>query len=350
MNIATIAGIVVTLTLLFGAGFGWLMGTASRLVNEKDEIAEKEKSVYSPATTKGFKIPVKESFEEQIKTARQLAAKNAAALPRGANMRISGNTGDVDLATAFQATDSDPLTAAKIAEFHGWQGVNTGMTSGAVAGAAPGIVGGAAPTKSIKDLKPGVDYEYTNYSKLKGAEKRQVIIANSKAKSAAIKALKAGGAVAGGVAAAPVAGTAQPAAAQPTAAAPVATGGTITRDLVPGEDYPYIEITDGMDPAEKRKATIANSKARSAAMKALKASGALEVAAPAPVVAAAAPVAAAPVVAATPSNAPPPPNYVEITDDMDPAEARKAKIGNSKLRSAYNKELKALGIDPKSLE
>jgi hypothetical protein len=263
-------------------------------------------------------------------------------------MRITGN--DANIATAFQATDTDPLTAAKIAEFHSWQGVATGMTSGAVAGAAPGAVAGVASSRSIKDLKPGVDYEYTDYSKLKGAAKRKAIIANSKAKSAAIKALKAGGAVTSGAAptAAPVAGT-SPAVAQPTAAAPTAKGGTITRELIPGEDYPYIEITDDMDPAEKRKAKISNSKAKSAAMKALKASGALDVPAPAPVAAAApAPVAAAPAVA-TPANVPPPPDYAIITDDMDPADKRKAKIGNSKLRSAYNKQLKEMGIDPKSL-
>ena len=39
---------------------------------------------------------------------------------------------------------------------------------------------------------------------------------------------------------------------------------------VAGVDYPFIEITESMEPSEKRNARIANSKARSAAMKAFK--------------------------------------------------------------------------------
>ena len=46
------------------------------------------------------------------------------------------------------------------------------------------------------------------------------------------------------------------------------------------------------------------------------------------------------------ANVPPPPDYTEITDDMAPDEKRRARIENSKARSAYNKQLKAMGIDP----
>ncbi len=53
-------------------------------------------------------------------------------------------------------------------------------------------------------------------------------------------------------------------------AAPAAAGPV---ELVPGKDYPVIEITDDMSPDEMRKARIANSKAKSAAMKAAKAAG-----------------------------------------------------------------------------
>lgn len=111
-------------------------------------------------------------------------------------------------------------------------------------------------------------------------------------------------------------------------------------DLVPGVDYKVIEITDDMDPAAVRKARIENSKARSAAVKALKESGET-VAAPAGVAAPAA--AAAPPVAAVPMTSVPEPNYIEITDAMSPDEVRKARIQNSKLRSAYNKALKEAG-------
>ncbi|MCO5183932.1 MAG: 4Fe-4S binding protein [Anaerolineae bacterium] len=62
---------------------------------------------------------------------------------------------------------------------------------------------------------------------------------------------------------------------------------------------------------------------------------------------------ATPAATATPApaaNVPPPPQLIEITDDMDPADIRKARIANSKAKSAYKKELKALGIDPASVE
>ena len=62
------------------------------------------------------------------------------------------------------------------------------------------------------------------------------------------------------------------------AQAPVATAAPVVatkkpEDLVPGVDYPVIELTDDMSAADQRKARIANSKARSAAVKALKAEG-----------------------------------------------------------------------------
>ncbi len=50
------------------------------------------------------------------------------------------------------------------------------------------------------------------------------------------------------------------------------------------------------------------------------------------------------------SGAPPPPEMIEITDDMPPDEIRKARIANSKAKSAYKKQLKAMGIDPKSVK
>jgi hypothetical protein len=45
----------------------------------------------------------------------------------------------------------------------------------------------------------------------------------------------------------------------------------------------------------------------------------------------------------------PKPEYMEITDDMEPAEKRSARIHNSKAKSAYNKALKAAGIDPSTV-
>lgn len=138
-------------------------------------------------------------------------------------------------------------------------------------------------------------------------------------------------------------GAATAVAAAPTAAqaaAAPAESGEI--ELVPGKDYPVIEITDDMSPADIRKARIANAKAKSQAMKAAKAAGT-------PAAAPATPAAAAPVAVAAPAPAAvgiPEPNYIEITDSMSPDEVRKARIQNSKERSKYNKALKAAGIDP----
>ena len=46
----------------------------------------------------------------------------------------------------------------------------------------------------------------------------------------------------------------------------------------------------------------------------------------------------------------PKPQMIEITDDMPKDEMRKARISNSKAKSAYKKALKAAGIDPKSVK
>lgn len=50
--------------------------------------------------------------------------------------------------------------------------------------------------------------------------------------------------------------------------------------------------------------------------------------------------------AAATANVPPPPDLIAITEGMDPADVRKARISNSKALSAYKKQLKELGIDP----
>jgi hypothetical protein len=47
---------------------------------------------------------------------------------------------------------------------------------------------------------------------------------------------------------------------------------------------------------------------------------------------------------------PPPPELIQITDDMEPTAIRQARIANSKAKSAYKKALKAAGIDPKTVE
>ncbi|MEZ4593026.1 MAG: hypothetical protein R3D55_18060 [Chloroflexota bacterium] len=287
-----------------------------------------------------------------LKQARLEAARKAASLPRGANMRI-GRKGQSNLRTAGAALDEDPLTAVRIAIHHGWDGARTGAVPAVAAPAAAAApAAGAAPAGKIK-LVPGKDYEFTPITdSMSPDEKRKARIANAKAKSAAMKAAKA----AGVPAAAPVAAGA-PAA---VAAAPVAAQ---TVNIEPPQ---LIEISDDMDPDELRKARIANSKAKSAFNKALKAAGVdpndveivdgkvvlpggAPVAAAAPAPAAAAPVAAPAAQPAAAAANVPKPELIEITDDMDPDEVRRARIANSKAKSAYNKALKAAGIDPASV-
>jgi hypothetical protein len=200
-------------------------------------------------------------------------------------MRI-GNVYQPTLKTAWQGVDEDPLTAARIAEYHGWEGVRTGATDDDGAAVADTS---DAPVLKIK--------------------------------------------------------------------------------VYPGKDYTAVPITAAMSLEEKRKARIANAKAKWAAYKLAKAEGRYTViessSAPAPEAAAAA--AAAPAVEEAPAAqkaAPaesetavsadiagiPKPNIIEITDDMDSDAKKKARISNAKANSAYKKALKAAGIDPKTVK
>ncbi len=274
---------------------------------------KKQSNKYDPALTMGYEIPIDADIAQQLRAARVLAAKQAAKQPRGANMGV-GRLGDADdLKTAWDGVAKDPVTAVKIAAYHGWDGLKTGAVA-AVPVAAPAAPKAApAPTA---ELVPGKDYPVIEITDdMSPADKRKARIANSKAKSAAKKAAKEAGA-----SAVPVAEAAAPAAAATAVAVPEPT---------------LIEITDDMAPDDKRKARIANSKAKSAYKKALKAAGVDPKAAAAS--APAAPV-AEPAVAAIPE-----PTLIEITDDMSPEDKRAARIANSKAKSAYKKALKAAG-------
>ncbi len=338
--------LIIIAAILMPILFGLIIGRATAgfdqvVVTTQLEVETKDHG-FNPALTLGHRIKTDVSATEQIAQARQLAAKKAASLPRGANVRI-GRLGQPKLKSAWEGVDNDPMSAVKIAEFHGWQGVKTGAVIGVPVAAAP-VAAAGAPVGKIK-LVPGKDYEVIELTDdMDPADKRKARIANSKAKSAAMKAAKAAG-VTGEAVATPVA-----AETAVSASAPVA----VPTNIAPPQ---LIELTDDMDPADKRKARIANSKAKSAYNKALKAAGidpksvkageAVQVAAAAPI---ATPVAAAPAPTANPAAANiPKPELIELTDDMDPADKRRVRIANSKAKSAYNKALKAAGIDPKSM-
>lgn len=355
MNVVIIGSVIVGATVLLGAILGVLFYRFSNIVTGEQRAAEMEKDRYNLALTMGYKIPVDADAEMQIKSARILAAKRAAALPRGANVRI-GNVGDKMQPAAFDGISDDPLSAVRIANVHGWQFLHSGGAAAAqaTAPAATATVAVAAPpAKSPDALVPGEDYPYIEITdEMSPAEVRKARIANAKARSAAVKALKEAGVAAG----APAVESTTVAPTAPADVAPVQPVVGAVGEPVPNVDYSVIEITDDMDPAEIRKARIANAKAKSAAMKALKAAGGGSApVAPAPTVATEEP-ASAPVESATVENVAaavpadiPRPQLIEITDDMDPAEVRKARIENAKAKSAYNKALKAAGIDPSTV-
>jgi hypothetical protein len=341
--IVLIAVVVMLLTILVGALLGVAVSGLDKAVVASGTTAEKQKKSYNPAATMGHNLPVGGDYDAQMKEARQLAAKQAAATPRGANMRIGNlrqETGKQP--TAFDGLKDDPVTAVKIASVHGWDAVRSGNTGSAPAPVAAAPTAAAPVAEGPVELIPGKDYPYIEITdSMSDDEKRKARIANSKAKSAAAKSAKASGQTG---AAAPATAVAAPVAAKAPAPSAAAAAG------VP--EPVMIEITDSMSADDIRKARIANSKAKAAYNKALKAAGvdvsALEAeAAPMAAAPAVAPVAAAPAPAALAGI--PKPDLIEITDNMSPDDVRKARIANSKATAAYNKALKAAGIDPSTV-
>lgn len=364
----------------------FLFVTLSRTVTSSQLALESEKSATNPSLTLGYEIPVTAELSEQLATARVLAAKKAASLPRGANMRI-GRLGHTNLRTAGEAIEEDPFTAVKIAAFHTWPGAKSGPPVGGaqtqVAATRQATAAAPASLKRPEDLVPGVDYPFIEVTDDMGADEvRRARIANARARSAAVKALKEQATGAPAPAAAPGDGAA---AAAPAAPAAPATSAAPTAAAAGIEEPDYIEITDDMGADEVRKARIHNARARSAYMKSLKAAGvdpsqsgeeAAPAAAPAgasaeavtarettaeaatePAATAAAEAAATEAAgsAAAESGAVEipahiaRPEYIEITDDMSPDEVRHARVNNSRERSRFFKALKDAGIDPKSV-
>ncbi len=109
---------VVFLVLLVGLLLGFLFSRADHAVTATRTAMERKEKAYSPGVTMGHKIKVQADYEEQLQEARQVAAKRAAALPRGANNRI-GRAGESTLATASKGLHEDPMTAVRIARHHG---------------------------------------------------------------------------------------------------------------------------------------------------------------------------------------------------------------------------------------
>lgn len=340
--------LIMFLVLSAGLLLAFLFTRMSNAVTNTQTAMAAEERAYNPGITFGHRIKVDSSYEDQLKEARVQAAKLAAALPRGANNRI-GSDGKSTLSTAGKGAANDPLTAVRIARFHGWDGVRTGAPSVnamAAAGAPVAVAGGVQAAAAAPAIPPPVLITITDG--MAPEEIRKARVANAKAQSAYNKALKSAASGAPVAAPAMVAGAVPVVTAAPVAAAPAVSVAAPQ----------LIAITDSMSPEEVRKARVANAKAQSAYHKALKAAGVDPTAATAsaaPAAAAPAPAAAAPAVPAAPAApAAPigitPPQLIEITDGMSPEEIRHARVANAKAQSAYNKALKAAGIDPASLK
>jgi len=350
MNVIVIASIVVVATFLFGVAFAILFSWLGKTVVAEAQAAEAEKSRYNPGLTMGHKVPLTGDTEEQLAAARKIAAKQAASLPRGYNMRI-GTFGDGEQPTAFDGIKTDPISAVKMARFRTWQGL---VPSAAQRTHAPDRATHAPAetipsTKSPSELVPGKDYAFIEITDdMSPAEKRKARIANAKARSAAAKVIKEVGEAASDARREEV----TPSTGQFSADRASVQAGkvSVTRQPEAGVDYEVIEITDEMDPDAVRKARIANAKARSAAMKKIKEAGG----APSSAETESATTQAEAGQAAVKDEKPAPsipsnvalPDYIEITETMDPGEVRRARIHNAKARSAYNKALKEAGIDP----
>lgn len=337
---------VIFLVLLAGMLLAFLFTRMSRSVtNVQTELASEERA-YNPGVTLGHRIRIEANYQAQLKEAREEAAKAAAALPRGGNFRI-GRDGESLLATAGENVQNDPMTAVRIARFHGWDGARTGAPSASatngVATPAVAATTAAAPVVVAPTIAPPQLIEITD--SMSPEDVRKARVANAKAQSAYNKALKAA------ASGAPV--MAPPAAGAAPVAAPAAVATALPVNIAPPQ---LIEITDSMSPEDIRKARVSNAKAQSAYNKALKAAGvdpaalkAGAVAAPAAAAAVAQPVApVAPAAPAIPAGIDPP-KLIEIVDSMSPEEIRQARVANAKAQSAYNKALKAAGVDPATL-
>lgn len=345
-----IAVAVVVLIILLAVAFAVAFSSLDRAAKEVEAEREETDRAYNPNLTMGYEVSMRAEKEKMIEEARTLAAKQAAALPRGANMRI-GRLGESNtMKTAYDGAKEqrDPFTAAKIAAYHGWDGLRSGFVSAQEQQAAPQAAQPKAKKGKIK-LEPGKDYPHTEITDdMPPEEKRKARIANAKARSKAMKEAKAAQAAGQPV---PTEAPAQQAPAQQQAQpSPAAAAG------IPEPDYK--EITDDMGADEVRKARIHNAKARSKYHKALKEAGIdpkeaqqqqqaaqqqqEQQAQPAPQTQAASDPAAAAGV--------PEPDYIEITDDMEADEVRKARVHNAKARSKYHKALKEAGLDPKEVQ
>lgn len=334
---------VIFLVLLVGMLLAFLFTRADRVVVSTREGMTAEERAFNPGVTLGHKIKVASDYESQLEQARRLAAKQAASMPRGANNPVA-RSGPSTSATAGKNLKEDPMTAVRIARFHGWDGARTGAPAGVAAAApvaataAPAAARSAAPAAA--GIAPPQLIEIT--PDMPPEEVRKARVANAKAEAAYNKALKA-------------AASGMPAAATPSAAATTAAAPADAPVATHIEPPKLIEITPGMPPEEIRKARVANAKAEAAYNKALKAAGSTPGVAPAPSqssvltpIEPAVPAADAPSMRADAGIAPP--QLIEITPDMPPEDVRKARVANAKAQSAYNKALKAAGVDPRDMK
>ncbi len=118
MNVFTVIGIIGISMAILVFIISAVMYSLSRAVTNAYAEIEQEQTKYKPAVTLGHKIAPNADQQLQFKQAREAAAKRAAALPRGANMKIG--RGNDKIETASDNLKIDPITSFKIAQHQGW--------------------------------------------------------------------------------------------------------------------------------------------------------------------------------------------------------------------------------------
>ena len=187
-----VIGIVGISMVIMTGLFAWLLTSMDAAVANNKVVIEQQKERFKPEQTMGFEIAQNQDQTARFLDARKEAAKRAASLPRGGNMGI-GRKGAEQLKTASKNLANDPISAFKIAEQQGWNGMGdfSAMQEAALGGTA---VAQTVVKRVRRKLVPGKDYQITPFTDAMSLEeKRKTRVANAKNKYVAMEALKASG-------------------------------------------------------------------------------------------------------------------------------------------------------------
>ncbi len=109
-----IGSLVVVLTIVLGGLFAFVFSRLDQVVDANKMEMELEAKSYNPALTMGYEINSQAPADEQVEEARKQSAKQAAALPRGANVRIGCPLKSrAGKSASIGVVEHDPWTAAE---------------------------------------------------------------------------------------------------------------------------------------------------------------------------------------------------------------------------------------------